>query len=54
MLLAVEIAPVIATSVTFEEKNGWTAGNYGMCALMKPGPNITAGNLGPRAFGRDG
>jgi hypothetical protein len=42
----------IATAVTFEEKNSRERELYGICVLMKPGSNITAGNMGPSDFGR--
>lgn len=41
-----------ALPVTFEEKNRRAAELYGMCLLMKPGSQITAGNFGPGDFGR--
>jgi len=42
----------IAEPLTFEEKNRRERELYGMCVLMKPGPRITAGNMGPADFGR--
>ena len=42
----------IARPVTFAEKNEWWRDLYGMCVLMKPGAEITAGNFGPADFGR--
>ena len=42
----------IAKPVTFEEKNQRERELYGMCLLMKPGSKITAGNMGPKDFGR--
>lgn len=42
----------IAMPVTFAEKNRRTAELYGMCVLMKPGSEITAGNFEPGDFGR--
>jgi predicted alpha/beta superfamily hydrolase len=42
----------IAQPVTFEEKNQRERELYGMCLLMKPGSKITAGNMGPKDFGR--
>ena len=43
--------PAIATAVTFEEKNSAPAAYYGRCLLMKPGPQMTAGNFGLDEFG---
>ncbi|MEA1015057.1 alpha/beta hydrolase [Sphingosinicella sp. LY1275] len=42
----------IAEPVTFKEKNRRANELYGMCLLMKPGSEITAGNLKPGDFGR--
>ena len=42
----------IAQPVTFEQKNRRAEELYGMCALMKPGAQITAGNLNPTDSGR--
>ena len=41
-----------ATPMTFEEKNRRALELYGMCVLMKPGSQITAGNMTPADFGR--
>ncbi len=41
-----------ALPVTFEEKNRRAAELYGMCVLMKPGYEITAGNFKAADFGR--
>ena len=42
----------IAKPVTFAEKNRNERALYGMCVLMKPGPEITAGNMKPQDYGR--
>ncbi|MGZ8335330.1 MAG: alpha/beta hydrolase [Allosphingosinicella sp.] len=42
----------IAVPVTFAEKNRRADELYGMCVLMKPGSEITAGNFEPGDFGR--
>lgn len=42
----------IATPVTFPEKNSAPMAYYGRCLLMKPGEEITAGNIGLGNFGR--
>jgi predicted alpha/beta superfamily hydrolase len=42
----------IALPVTFEEKNRRHQELFGMCVLMKPGSEITAGNFEPGDFGR--
>jgi predicted alpha/beta superfamily hydrolase len=42
----------IAKPVTFEEKNRRERELFGMCLLMKPGPQIAAGNMSPKDFGR--
>ncbi len=42
-----------AKAVTFEEKNRRARELFGMCLLMKPGSEITAGNMRPADFGRD-
>ena len=42
----------IAEPVTFAEKNRRTAELYGMCVLMRPGAEITAGNMEAADFGR--
>ncbi|MDQ3627081.1 MAG: alpha/beta hydrolase-fold protein [Verrucomicrobiota bacterium] len=42
----------IAKPLTFEEKNRRARELFGMCVLMKPGSEITAGNFGPADFGR--
>lgn len=41
-----------AVPMTFAEKNRRVTELYGMCVLMKPGVEITAGNFGPEDFGR--
>ena len=41
-----------AVPMTFEEKNRRAQELYGLCVLMKPGSEITAGNFGPADFGR--
>ena len=41
-----------AIPVTFAEKNRRVAELYGMCVLMKPGAEITAGNFRAADFGR--
>ena len=41
----------IARPVTFEEKNRRVNEFYGMCVLMKPGQQITAGNFELGDFG---
>ncbi|HEX8644744.1 MAG TPA: alpha/beta hydrolase-fold protein [Allosphingosinicella sp.] len=40
-----------AVPVTFAEKNRRVSELYGMCVLMRPGADITAGNFGPADFG---
>ena len=42
----------IAEPVTFEEKNRRERELFGMCVLMKPGSELTEGNMGPAEFGR--
>lgn len=42
----------IAIPVTFAQKNAAIGEYYGMCVLMKPGPEITAGNFELEDFGR--
>ncbi|MBK9470962.1 MAG: alpha/beta hydrolase [Burkholderiales bacterium] len=44
--------PAIAVPVTFAEKNRRAAELYGMCVLMRPGVEITAGNMEAADFGR--
>lgn len=41
-----------AVPMTFAEKNRRVAELYGMCVLMKPGAEISAGNFAPEDFGR--
>lgn len=41
-----------AVPLTFAEKNRRVADLYGMCVLMKPGVEISAGNFAPQDFGR--
>ena len=41
-----------AKAVTFETKNRRARELFGMCLLMKPGSEITAGNMAPTDFGR--
>lgn len=41
----------IATPLTFAQKNAADRHYYGMCLLMKPGAEITAGNLTARDIG---
>ena len=43
----------IAEPMTFAEKNRRNRELYGMCVLMKPGAEITAGNMKPADYGRD-
>ena len=40
-----------AKAVSFAEKNASTDKLYGMCVLMKPGSEITAGNFSAADFG---
>lgn len=42
----------IATPLTFGKKNADDRRYYGMCLLMKPGAEMTAGNIGPADLGR--
>ena len=42
----------IAQPLTFEEKNRRAAELFGMCLLMKPGAEITSGNMTTADFGR--
>lgn len=42
----------IAMAISFEEKNRRPTQLFGMCVLMKPGPDITAGNFQREDFGR--
>ena len=42
----------IAKPVTFAEKNRNERALYGMCVLMKPGHEITAGNMRDQDYGR--
>lgn len=42
-----------ALALTFEEKNRRAEELYGMCVLMKPGSEISAGNFEPADYGRN-
>lgn len=44
--------PAIAKPITFDEKNRLADSLFGMCVLMRPGPEITSGNFKLSDFGR--